>query len=307
MGVDKSIYKSEAYRCRFAEMYQEKLESLGIAYSERLVETTAGRTHVLVTGDENLPSLVLLHGVNASAPIALEPIKGLASKYRIHAINTLGAPNPSAETRLAMHDDSYGKWLVEVLDGLGLERAPFIAASFGAFVLQRLIAYQPRRISAAIFVVPAGFGNGPFWPSFTRVLLPMFQFMRSKDERHLLRFMDAFYNVRDPYWIAFQKACLLGLHMDLRKPPLLTKPQAAALNTPVYLLVADDDIFFPGDKAIARCRNLFPGFREAVTLNNCKHIPDESMHSQIEEHIGEWLEAVLKEQPTSKSAVTASR
>src|SRR5687767_9100535 len=82
-----SIYKSDTFQGEFARLYEAKLASLALEYSDTYVETSWGRTHVLVAGDEGLPPVVLLHGVNACAPIALEPIQGLAGRYRIYAID----------------------------------------------------------------------------------------------------------------------------------------------------------------------------------------------------------------------------
>lgn len=299
----KPLYKSESWKKALLDLYGEKLWALDIPFSETFVQTSSGKTHVLIAGAEGLPPVVLIHGVTASAPIALEPIKRLAERFRIFAIDCVGAPTPSAETRLSMFDDGYGKWLTEALDGLRLGPVPFIAASYGAFVLHRLIAHNPRRVGAALFVVPAGFANGSFWKSLVKVILPMMKYMRTQREADLVRFMEPFFTRTDAYSIAWQKAALNGINMDLRKPPTLTEREAAGFDGPVYMLAAEDDLFFPAEKGIARCRKLFKGFRQAVILEGAKHVPGPGDYPRIERLVGEWLDAVVKDVPVFRNRV----
>lgn len=288
----KPIYKNDSFRHALLELYQSKLEALQVDYVEEFVNTDYGSTHVLILGKQTYPPVILIHGVTACAPIALEPIKELASRFRIFAIDCVGAPNPSAQTRMSMHNDSYGRWLTQVMDGLHLDQAPFIAASYGAFILQRFIAHNPSRIAAAIFVVPAGFANGGLFRTLFQVLLPLMKFYRTKKKADLIHFLRAFFSEVDNFWISWQKNCLLGINMDLRKPPLLTKKEARGFAGPVYMLAVDDDVFFPAEKGINRCKRLFVGFKESVTLKQSKHVPSQEHFPQIERQVGKWLDAL---------------
>lgn len=284
-----SIYKNEAAKQSIMALYEAKLAACHVAYTDVYVDTFAGKTHILITGAENLPPLVLLHGINAGAPLALEAIKDLHTKYRIYAIDIVGQANKSAETRLDLYDNSIGRWLVAVLEALTLEKVPFISVSYGAFILQKLMAYQPERIEKAIFIVPSGLANGSAWENITKLMLPLIKFNITKKEADLIRFMDAFYTTKDAHSVAFQRAILLGLKMDYRKPPLLTAKAVANMKAPVYAMVADNDIFFPGNKALEKCREFFPNFQGAYILKNTKHIPDISQYPIISQQITAWL------------------
>lgn len=284
-----SIYKNEAAKQCIMALYEAKLAACNISYTDEYVDTFAGKTHIIVTGAETLPPIVLLHGINAGAPLALEAIKDLNTKYRIYAIDTVGQATKSAETRLDLYDNSIGKWLSEVLAALKLEKVPFISVSYGAFVLQKLMAYQPECIKKAIFVVPSGLANGSAWENITKLMLPLIKFNITKKETDLIRFMDAFYTTKDAHSVAFQKAVLLGVKMDYRKPPVLTAKDVANVQAPVYAMVADNDIFFPGDKALEKCKQFFVNFKGEYILKNCKHIPDVSEYPRISQQIAVWL------------------
>lgn len=286
-----SIYKSEAAKAEIMRLYDAKLAACNIETEDLYVDTFAGKTHILATGAAHLPPLVVLHGINAGAPLALEAIRGLNQYYRIYGVDTVGQATKSAETRLPLHDTSYGKWLDEVMEGLGLKKAPVIGISYGAFLLQRLMMHAPERIEKGIFVVPSGFVNGPFWKSMRRLSLPLMRFLWTKQERDLLRFLDAYLLTKDPHSVAMQKALLLGVKMDYRRPPLLQAKDVERLNAPVYGIFADDDIFFPGDKALERCQSIFKNFKDFYILKNSKHIPDQARYGEIEGVIKGWLGA----------------
>ncbi len=289
MSTSPSIYKSPAVKTEIMALYDAKLRACNIAYTEIDVQTFAGPTHVIVAGASDKPPVVLLHGINAGAPLALEAMRDLTDRYRIYAVDTVGQTTKSSETRPSVKDNSYGRWLAEVMDGLGLSAAPVIGVSYGAFLLQRLLAYAPQRVQKAIFVVPGGLVNGGGWDSMKKLFFPLLKFNFTKKEAHLLQFMDAFYNTKDAHSVAFQRAVLLGVKMDYRKPPLVNAAEMAAFEGPVYAMVADTDVFFPGDKALERCKAVFKNFKGSAVMPGCKHIPDQADYPKIARQLDLWL------------------
>jgi len=287
--MTESIYKTEKAKEEILRLYDERLKACNIEYEDIYVDTFAGRTHVIATGDKSYPPLIILHGINAGAPMALESIKGLNKKFRIYGIDTVGQSTKSAETRLPMQGADYGKWIVEVMDKMGIEKAFFIGVSFGAFLLQKVMVYYPERIMKGIFVVPSGFVNGPFFKSMQKLTFPLIKFMRSKAEKDLTKFMEAFYSEIDAPAIAFQKSVLLGVKVDYRRPIILQAKDVEKHSAPVYAMVADDDIFFPGHIALEKCKDIFTNFKGSYVLKNSKHIPAKNRYAEIEQQIGKWL------------------
>lgn len=191
--MPKSIYKSDQARSILAEMYNQRLADMNSDHDSFYVETTAGKTHILALGNPDLPPVIVLHGINAGAPMALESIANLSKSYRLFGVDTLGQVGRSDENRLSMKDNSYGDWLSEVVEKLGISQAPIIGVSYGAYILQKLMATSPEKISKAIFIVPSGFVNGPFWPSTKHLTIPLIRFFLTKSDAALRSFMEAFY------------------------------------------------------------------------------------------------------------------
>ncbi len=288
--METSIYKSSEYKAEIMELYEKRLAACNLNYEDIYVDTFAGKTHVIATGDASNPPLIILHGINAGAPMALESIKGLSNYYRLYAIDTVGQATKSSETRLPMNDDSYARWINETMDKLALKTASFIGVSYGAFLLQKLMTFYPTRITKSIFVVPSGFVNGSFFKSMQKLSFPLLRFLSTKKENDLVRFMDAFYTQIDETGVSFQKNVLLGVKVDYRRPTLLTAKDVNQMHSPVYVMVADNDIFFPGDKALKKCKALFINFKGSYILKNTKHIPAPNTYPEIENQIKKWLD-----------------
>jgi pimeloyl-ACP methyl ester carboxylesterase len=289
MATPPTIYKSPADKAKIMAIYEAKLAACQLDYEERDVATFAGKTHVIVTGPQDGPAVLLLHGINAGAPLALEAMRDLTDRYRIYAVDTVGQATKSAETRLSVKDNSYGKWLDEVMQALGLPTATVIGVSYGAFLLQRLIAHAPRRVSKAIFVVPGGVVNGSGWRSLTELFIPLIRYNITKKEAHLVKFMHPFYNTKDAHSIAMQGAILLGVKMDYARPPLLKAAEVADFQAPVYAMVAEDDIFFPGLQALERLKSSFKNFKASTVLKGAKHIPDQADYPKIAQQLDVWM------------------
>lgn len=284
-----SIYKTTQAKEALMQLYEEKLNSLNITYQELDVETSFGRTRIIQTGELLGPKIVLFHGINAGAPLTLEAVKELGDQYCIYAIDTIGQATKSAETVLDIKDDSYAIWADEVLAQLHIEQAHFIGISYGSFILQKLMIHRPQRVEKSIFVVPSGIVNGSVWPSIRHLSFPLMRFMITKADVHLRAFTKAFVPEGDDFMHRMQRELLLGVNIDFRRPTLLQAKDVVHFDKPVYVMVASDDIFFPGQKAIEKCKRIFNNLQAVYVLPDSKHMPAASSYPDIQSKLREWL------------------
>jgi pimeloyl-ACP methyl ester carboxylesterase len=285
----KPLYKNLEAKAQLMRLYEEKLASLGVDYEEVDIMSSYGNTRVIITGNKKGKPIVLFHGINAGAPLTLEAVKELREDYLLYAIDTIGQATKSDETRLDIHDDSFALWAAEVLHNLNIKEAYFIGISYGAFILQKLISHRPDLVSKCVFVVPGGIVNGKFMESMIRLTFPLVRFLITKKDSDLLKFSKAFVPDGDEFMLRLQKALLLGLNMDYRRPALLKENDVRDFGSPTYMIVADDDVFFPGLQAIDRAKSLFKNFKEAYVIQNCKHMPDKGHYPEIQQQIKIWL------------------
>lgn len=285
----KPLYKNKEAKQKLMALYNEKLESLKIEYENIDVQTSFGKTRVIKTGNPDGKKIVLFHGINAGAPLTLEAVKELRSDFQLFAVDTIGQATMSDENRINILDNSYGVWSNEVLEQLDIDSAIFIGISYGSYILQKLISYRPEKVSKCIFVVPSGLVNGKFLESMIKLSIPLTKFLITKKDAHLREFTKAFVPEDDEFMFRLQKALLTGLNMDYRRPVLLKAEDVQKFSNPVYMIIADDDVFFPGFEAIDRAKSIFKNFKEAHVLKNCKHMPDNSTYLEIQEKIKSWI------------------
>ena len=285
-----SIYKSKEAKEIVMNLYEEKLESLQIDYDEIDVNTSFGQTRIIKTGNRKGKKLILFHGIHAGAPLTIEAVKELREDYLLIAIDTIGQATKSDETVLNIKDDSYAIWIDEVLEELEITSANFIGISYGAYILQKLITYKPKKIKKCIFVVPSGLVNSAVLPSLKKLSFPLIRFMITKKDNHLKSFIKAFVPEEDTFMFRMQKALFSGVNIDFRRPILLEEKDVSHFTNPVYMIVADNDIFFPGDKAEKRAKSIFKNLKEVHYLKDCKHMPRKKDHSEIQAKIKEWIQ-----------------
>lgn len=285
----KSIYKKSEAKKQIFDLYDEKLNSLGIDYEEIDVDTSFGRTRVFKTGNAKGKVIILFHGINAGAPVALEAVKELRDKYLFYAIDTIGQSTKSAETIIDIKGGDYANWADEVLEQLSIQKANFIGVSYGAYILQKLMIYKPNRLDKCILIVPAGLANGSFGPSMKKLTYPLIKFLITKKDKDLKSFTSVFIPEDDQFMFRFQKAILLGVNMDYRRPLLLKEKDVAHFESPVYLITVDNDIFFPGEASILRAQKCFKNLKDIHILRNSKHMPSADKYLEIQQKIEQWI------------------
>jgi len=270
-----SIYRSDRGKAEVMALYEKKLANLAIATQSRVLETRFGQTHVLAAGPPEAPPVMVLTGISTGAPRLLEWLRPLSRDYRLYAPDPIGLPGRSVETPLPPQDHNYGKWMVDVLDGLGLERLPFIGVSFGGGILLDTAAYAPERISRAALMVPAGLTRVPFFHAAVKFFLPCLLYRYFPSRKRLLDTVQPLMGQPDDYALQVFDATLRHVKLTLAPPGPFAKELLAGFKVPTLLFLAKADIFIPVEPALRRARELLPGLT-AVEVFEGPHIPSES-------------------------------
>ena len=151
---ESTIYKSVAGERAVMSLYDELLAGWPLACQERYVETRHGRTFVIACGTEVGPPLVLLHGAGSNSAIWAGDAAVLGRQYRIYAVDLPGEPGKSAPNRPPWEGPAFAEWLLDVLDGLGLEQAVLLGVSQGGWTALRFATLHPERTAALVLLSP---------------------------------------------------------------------------------------------------------------------------------------------------------
>ena len=162
-----SIYKSPEVEARFIEMYDEKMEAWPVPYEDVFVDTAYGQVHVIVSGPEDAPPLLLLHASGVAGWSWLYNAEELSQDYRIYAIDTLGDVGKSKLSNVdnyPQNGQQQGELYAEIADKLGVEKAYVVGASEGGFIGTN---YALLRIMIAQFFPLKSIQEGTFRWAFS--------------------------------------------------------------------------------------------------------------------------------------------
>lgn len=277
----ESLYKSEIGKTEIFNLYNQKLEDLNINYHYKEVETSFGKTNLIITGESSKPPILVVHGSNGCAPIALETYSGLESHFQVFAVDVLAQPNKSAQTRLSMKNDDYGKWLHEVIDNLNLKNVTLAGFSFGGLIILKALEFKDANIKEVFLTAPAYIVNGNPLKALFKVFIPMKRYMKTKKIKYVERFLNEVFSEKDAFAIQFLSKVFLHFKMDFSPVPIIKSQDAESIKTSITLIAAENDLMFPGKKMIIRANKIFPSLKKTILLEQSKHVQNKSDNKQI--------------------------
>tara|TARA_R110000737_G_scaffold352638_1_gene399506 strand:- start:2235 stop:3110 length:876 start_codon:yes stop_codon:yes gene_type:complete len=277
-----SLFKSPSGKNEILSLYDEKLTELNIDYQYRIIDSSYGKTNIIITGSSSSPPLIIIHGSNGCAPISLETYPSLSAHFQVFAIDVLAQPNKSAETRLSMKDDSYGKWINEILESLNLDNVILVGFSFGGLVILKTLINNEDRIKEVYLSAPAYIVNGNPLKALFKVFIPMKRYMITRKMKFVEKFLSEVFTDRDEFAIKYLSKVFLNFNMDFTPVPVISKAEAKEINTPITLIAAKMDILFPGEKMLKRASKIFSSLKKTVLLEDSKHVQNKADNMRIE-------------------------
>lgn len=281
----KSLYKSQAGQNEIIKLYEQKLKDLEIAYHYKTVDTDFGKTNVIITGDSSKPPIMLIHGSNGCAPIALETYPNLSKDFHVFAIDVLAQPNKSAETRLSMKDNSYGLWINDIINQLHLKDVTLAGFSFGGLIILKTLIDNEKNIKEVFLSAPAFIVNGNPLILLYKVFIPMKLYIKTQKTKYLENFLKTLFTEPDAFALKYLAKVFIHFNMDFTPVPVIKKEEAQLIQTPITIFAAKKDIMFPGSKMLKRAKKIFPSLRTTVLLENSKHVQNSSDNEKIESMI----------------------
>lgn len=283
-----SIYRNAEAEAEALALYERRLAALPVDVERQWIETSAGSTHVLVAGGESAPPLLAIHGAQYSGPYNLTSLLPLTSEFRVYAPDVPGQFGRSAQTHLRPRGHAYGHWIHDVLDGCRLTNAPLLGVSFGGAILLDFASLEPRRISAAVLVVPAGLVLGSPWKILRRLFAPWWRYRRQPSRERLLLALDALATEMDDVLVEWFGTVMRTVRWRGTPPGLFRRKQLAAFTAPTFLASAEDDIFFPRERLLRRAMKALPGLARIERLPG-RHIPPRASFEGLNRSILSFL------------------
>lgn len=281
----ESLFTSEVGRKEILNLYDQKLSALQIQYTYKVVETSFGKTNIIITGKDTNPPILVIHGSNGCAPVALETYVHLNKKFQVFAIDVLAQPNKSANNRLSMKDNSYGTWINEVITKLEIQDVTMAGFSFGGLVILKTLLTNEKNIKQVFLSVPAYVVNGNPLRALFKIFIPMKRFMKTKKQKYIEKFLFEVFTERDEFAMQYLSKVFSHFKMDFTPVPVISKKEANTIQTPITIIAAKHDIIFPGVKMIKRAVQIFPSLKKTILLPDSKHVQSKSDNALIQDLI----------------------
>lgn len=182
----KSIYRNEQSKKAVWKLYDRQMENLDVPYTDLYIDTSFGRTHLIECGNLTGKPLLVFHGGNVTTAYNLKYCGFLLKDFHIYAVDTIGHPGKSAEVSLSPRNQDYGKWAVDVIKGLGVDRIACFGGSFGAGILVKAMCVAPELIERSVLLVPSAIKNAPTYKSIN-MAFPMLMYALTHKEKWFVR------------------------------------------------------------------------------------------------------------------------
>lgn len=157
-----SVYKSPDVKARFMQIYDEKMAGWPVPYEDIFVDTQYGTVHVIASGPEDGPPLLLLHASGVAGWSWKYNVEALSQRYRTYAIDLIGDAGKSefASLQHIMKDgQDQADLYAEIADKLGMEKAYVVGASEGGFIGSNIALHNPERVEKLALLGPMGYSG----------------------------------------------------------------------------------------------------------------------------------------------------
>ena len=252
----KTIFRSDDHRKRVLGQYDASLANFSGNIRQEIIQTSFGKTNVLSYGNDESPKLVLLHGANSNASSWLKDLSFYGKKYNVYLIDIIGEPGKSEENRLPYEDESYSKWLDEVFQGLGIEKAGLVGLSQGGWLAVRFAAKYPEKVQQLVLLSPGGivFTAGSF---ILKAIL--YSFLGGYGKRKINSLIAGHQKI-DRQVLDFMELMQASVHARMDKEYIFSDEELRNLTMPVFFIGGAHDVIRDSEKIKTRLEGLLPDF-----------------------------------------------
>jgi pimeloyl-ACP methyl ester carboxylesterase len=283
-----SIYRRPEVQEALERIYADKLAQWPVPTQECYIETRFGPTHMLISGPADAPPLVLLPGLSVTALMWLPNIAAFSRHFRCIAVDLIGdygrstLSNPRRAIRTGR---GYTNWLLDLLDGLGIDQTHLLAASNGGYAALNLAADAPQRVARLALLAPSGINLT------AREILPrIFRYLLFPTETNRNQLIDWFIGNDPAVREAFYQQMWWGLQglPKVAIPILFPAAKLKRITAPTLLLLGEHDPAIPAHVAQRRVEKYVPQTK-TIVIPGVSHVINYQAAEVVEQAVLEFL------------------
>lgn len=287
--VTARSFRTPEGQARFEAAYTASLSLWPVPHERFDVPTRFGPTHVVAAGPIDAPPLLLIHAFGAGASSWYANVGALSQRYRVYAIDTIGDTTNSVMTKTIRQRAQFAEWLTDVMDALGVERAPIVGHSYGGWLTLNAALCLPERVERIALCAPAG----SFIPLNFRFQLMNLRVILFQNRAAT----DAFYSwcvkpgnrVAESLSEQFFQGLTNFKWQYVVRPNTYTDAELAQIRVPTLLLYGDHEVIYDWRKALGRAERLLPNLSTAV-IPDAGHFLIAEQAERVNQKLLEFLE-----------------
>jgi len=244
---------------------------------QKFTNVNGYRIRYLEDGPRDCKTLILLHGMGASAERWSRVIPTLSRDYRIIAPDIIGfgySDKPAVEYTM----DFFVDFVKLFLDNLGISKASIIGSSLGGHIATEFAIRFNHMVEKLVLVSPAGMMRkssptldryimSALYPEHQRVYEAFSEMVYDSNTINQEILMDFINRMSLPN----AKYAFMSTLLGIRYAPDL-RGRLSSITAPTLLMWGENDTTIP----LAEYSNQYngiPNMEEIVVIKNCRHIP----------------------------------
>ena len=287
-----SVYKDAEAEAQCNAVYEAALSAWPVPYTEVRIPTAFGETHVVVSGADDGPPLILLHGQWSTATMWSRVIPVLARTRRAYAIDQIDDVGKSRPSRCPSGRREYGQWLAQVFDQLKIPQADLVGLSYGGFLGLNFALHAPDRVKSLVLLSPGIPTLGRPTLSWAIHGMPLTIFPVRATAKWLVRGMSVHgYQSGNR---EMEQIIVSATSVRSRIPfrPAFSEDEFHNLSLPVLLLIGEKEAMYEPHVAVNRARSLIPGI-QAELIPGAGHMLTTDQPERVAARIQQFLNRPL--------------
>jgi pimeloyl-ACP methyl ester carboxylesterase len=284
MPTQPTMFKTPEGQARYFAAYDATLALWPTTVEPIDLPTRFGPTHVNACGPEDAPPLVLLPGAAISSTMWYPNVGALSRDYRVYAPDIIGEMGKSISTCPITKPAEFVDWLLDVFDGLRLERAQVVGISLGGYLALTLAHSVPERVAKLVLLSPATLLA--IRPRFyLRVAAAILVPFLSAETRQAL-----FLGIASPNAAPAIKQLMTptDFRYKMSFPKVNTDDELRHIQAPTLLLLGEHEVIYNPRTALKRAVSLIPRI-EADIIPGVGHALNLDQPERVNQRIVEFL------------------
>ena len=267
-----SAFTSDRARTRFDTAYRAALARLLPGGDEPIPVTTSYGQAVAYRGGASTGTpVVLLPGAGGNALTWYHHAARLGRTHPVVALDPIGEPGASHQTRPIRTERDVVDCLDETLDGLGLDGAHLVGMSYGGWAALRYELDHPGRAASLTLIDPGGFGavGARFWIWLAAGGLAG---ISPRPVRRRLSGVVRNATLRDDELMAlFPLTTAYRRRLPLPRP--FSDTELGAVTVPSLILLGQRSALYPAADVAGRLGRVMPAARVAIVPGASHDLP----------------------------------